>query len=151
MTDLLTGRVLALDLGSVRIGVAVSDYTRTLATPRPHVRRTKSHRVDHAELLRVAQDEEATLVVVGLPRSLSGAIGKAAQLVFGELDELRAAFAVIDIKVTSVDERFSTRTASERLHAAGKTTKDQRLSIDSAAAAVFLQHWLDSNAKTGQD
>ncbi len=140
-------RVLGVDLGSRRIGLAVSDATATLATPLQVLPRGVDHAADHTAILAIARDEEVRRIVVGWPRSLSGADGPAARSVRDEVEELRVA-AGADLPVELYDERFSTVTAARHLREGGRRTpagrKKQRESIDAAAAAVILQSYLDA-------
>lgn len=137
--------MLGVDLGSRRIGLAISDATATLATPLSVLHRGADHAADHAAILATARDEEAARIVVGWPRSLSGGDGPAALAVREEVEELQLA-AGDDLPIELYDERFSTVTASQHLRAAGK--KRSRHLIDAAAAAVILQGYLDA---TGPD
>ena len=124
-----TGRVVALDYGSGRCGVAVSDPTRTLATPLPAVARPAT-RKGFNRLLAAIRAHEPVLVLVGLPLSLAG--GDSAQT-----EEARAFAArlagFLDVPVELHDERFTTRLAQRRPGAAAE---------DSRAAAVLLEDWL---------
>ena len=138
-------RVLALDLGSKRIGVAVSDLTGTVASPLTVIHRSKSQnpkswRHDHEQIAKLVRDEEAELVVVGLPISLSGREGPAAR---AALVETRAMATLIDVPIETYDERLSTVTAQRALTEAGVRGPAGRQVIDKIAAAVFLQAFLD--------
>lgn len=137
-------RAVGLDLGSVRIGVAASDAGGVLASPRTTVRRTGDRAGDHRRLAALVAEEGAEVVVVGLPLSLDGSVGRAAQLVLDELDELAAALRV---PVVTHDERFTTATAHERLAAAGRRSRARREVVDQSAAAVLLQAWLDGRCQ----
>lgn len=134
------GRVLGLDLGDRRIGVALSDSRRTLASPRGFLERHGDRRAEHAEVAAVVEEEGATLVVVGMPVSLDGRKGPAARRVEGEVEELRS---TLGVPVETQDERLSTVTASRAMSGAGRPARRQRHVIDGAAAAVLLQAWLD--------
>lgn len=133
-------RAVGLDLGSVRIGVAASDAGGVLASPRTTVRRTGDRAGDHRRLAALVAEEGAEVVVVGLPLSLDGSVGRAARLVLDELDELTAALGV---PVVTHDERFTTTTAHQRLAAGGRRRRARREVVDQSAAAVLLQAWLD--------
>lgn len=134
------GRVVALDPGTKRIGVAVSDSARTVAFPRPSVLEGPDA---IAGLVKIVNDELADLVVVGRPLSLSGTVTPSTE----QADRLRLelASALPDISVVAFDERFTTLSANQRLSAAGVATRDQRLIIDSASATVLLQSFLDAS------
>ena len=134
-------RVLAVDLGSKRIGTAVSDATGTLASPHEVIERSGTPARDHQALARVAAETGAELVVVGLPLSLDGSIGPAARLV---LDEVALVEQCMPIPVMTFDERLTTVTAHSLLADGGLSSKKRRSVIDKAAAAVLLQAWLES-------
>lgn len=140
-----TGRVLGLDFGSRRVGVAVTDTAQRLATPVAFLRRTGDRRQDHRAVADLVAEYEAVGIVVGLPLSLSGEVGRAAAAVLAEVDELRHA---VDVEVDTVDERLTTRQAAEGLRAAGRAGRDQRQVIDAAAATVLLQSWIDREKAT---
>lgn len=113
-----------------------------LASPRTTVERTGDRRGEHRRLAALVAEEEAELVVVGLPRSLDGSLGPAAEGVLAEVEELRAVLAV---PVVTHDERFTTVTAHEQLRAAGVDGRRRRRVVDQQAAAVLLQSWLDAH------
>lgn len=133
-------RALGLDLGSKRIGVAVSDRSGTIATPLVVVARSKSRRHDHERLAQLVREEEAERVVVGLPRSLSGELGPAARAV---LSEVKALATVVGVPVETYDERLTTVAAEAALRAGGVRGSARRERVDKVAAAVILQGWLD--------
>jgi putative Holliday junction resolvase len=133
-------RALGIDLGSKRIGVAVSDRSGTLASPLTTLTRSSSRRHDHQALRRLVVDEEVEVVVVGMPTSLDGSAGRAARAAATEARQLAS---VVGVPVETHDERFTTVTASAALRATGQDARRQRSSIDQAAAAVMLQGWLD--------
>jgi len=135
-------RVLGVDLGSRRIGLAVSDASGTLAIPLRVLERGRERRADHEAIVEVARTEGATRIVVGLPRSLSGTTGPAARAVTEEVDELRTV-AGPDLPVELHDERFTTVVATRRLRDAGRG----RTSLDAAAAAEILQSYLDQPSR----
>ena len=131
--------VLALDVGDRRIGLAISDPTGMLASPLGVVERGPS---DLDDVLRVAMDNDATEVVVGLPLTLAGESRAQAGKVRGFVHELRSK---TDLPVTTVDERLSTVQAQRMLRESGSGRRNQdRGRLDSAAAAVILQAYLDS-------
>jgi putative Holliday junction resolvase len=134
-------RALGLDLGSKRIGVAVSDISGTLASPLTVVQRGRSRRHDHDRIAALVREEEAECVVVGLPRSLSGADGPAAKAARSEASALAS---VVGVPVETYDERFTTVTANRMLAESGVRGQDRRQVIDKVAAAVILQAWLDA-------
>ena len=136
-------RVLGLDLGTRRIGLAVSDATGRLAVPRGVIERSGDRSVDHAEVARRAREEQAGTVVVGLPLSLSGRTGPAAAAALAEVEELRR---VLDVPVVTHDERLTTVTATRALRESGTRRRRRKGDVDQAAAAVILQSWLDRSA-----
>lgn len=134
------GRVIGVDLGSRRIGLALSDDRRRVASALAVLPRGRSRADDHARLGEVISGAGATLVVVGLPLSLSGGAGPAARAVEAEVAELRS---VLDVPVEYCDERFSTVVANRALAAGAKRRSARRLVVDQVAAAAILQTWLD--------
>lgn len=133
-------RVLALDLGSRRIGVAVSDASGTLASPRLVLQRATKHGADHEAVADLVTEVGAERVIVGLPLSLDGSAGPAVRLVLAEVDELRAR---LPVPVECHDERFTTVSAHGSLAAAGMGGRARRQVVDKVAAAILLQSWLD--------
>jgi putative Holliday junction resolvase len=138
-------RALGIDLGSKRIGVAVSDISGTVASALTTVHRSSSRRHDHAEIARLVRDEEAELVVVGLPLSLDGSKGPAARSAEKEATQLAS---VVGVPVAMYDERFTTVTAERGMLEAGLDARQRRKVVDKVAAAVMLQAWLDHRAET---
>jgi putative Holliday junction resolvase len=137
----MSGRVLALDVGSRRLGVAVSDPTGTVASPLATVpRRTPAE--DAQALASLAAEQDATVVVVGLPLTLAGRQGPAARAVRAYLDELRALLPGLDFRLA--DERLSTVAAERALVGGGVRRRRRRDVVDQVAASVFLQTWLDA-------
>jgi putative holliday junction resolvase len=134
------GRVIGVDLGTRRIGIAVTDSDQRLATGVTFIGRNGDPVAERAAIGAVVVEYEAVGVVVGLPRSLSGALGPAARAALAEVDKLRA---LLDVPVDTVDERFTTVTAAAGLRAAGRPARRQRTLVDQTAAAVALQAWLD--------
>ncbi len=136
-------RVAAIDLGSRRIGVAVSDGTGTLASPRCTVERSGDPEADRASVVAVVLEAEARHLVVGLPLSLDGRRRQAAREAEDEAAALRALLAPQGVEVETFDERLTTVTAARSLAAGGRSARKRRPVIDQAAAAVILQAWLD--------
>ena len=133
-------RALGLDLGSRRIGVAISDSNGTIASPIETLNRAKDHAADHRAVAGLVEEWGAGVVVVGLPLSLDGSTGPAASSALAEVDELRRALTV---PVETHDERFTTVTADHQLREQGVRGKKRTAVIDQAAAAVLLQSWLE--------
>jgi putative Holliday junction resolvase len=136
-------RVLALDLGSKRIGVAVSDRSGTIASPLTVLTRTGSRPEDHRRITALVEEEEAELVVVGLPLSLDGRTGPAARGAMAEAEELSS---VVGVPVETFDERLTTVSADRVLLEQGMRAEVRRRVVDKVAAAVMLQAWLDGRA-----
>lgn len=132
-------RVLALDPGLKRIGVAISDSNEVLAFPRPALT-GDGHWV--AELRALLDDEPCHQIIVGLPVGLSGGDTASTDFARGMWETIRQEFS--DLQVIQLDERLTTVSASRQMTAAGKTQRQQREAIDSAAAVVLLQGWLDA-------
>jgi len=139
------GRVVGIDLGSRRIGVAVSDSARTMALPRTTLTRTGDRERDRRALVELILEEEAALVVVGLPLSLDGGHGRAALEATDEADQLRALLDPHAIGVELFDERLTTVTAHQALTAGGADGRTRRGVVDKAAATIMLGAWLDSS------
>ena len=142
------GRVLGVDLGSRRIGLAASDPAGILASPHATLTRSSSVDGDHGAILAAARTLGATRIVVGLPRSLSGALGPAARRVQAEIEALAARARPEGVEVDTYDERFTTMIAQRNLRDAtprrSRRRDARRDDIDAAAAAVILQSWLDA-------
>jgi putative Holliday junction resolvase len=139
-----TGVRLAVDVGSVRIGVARCDAGALLASPLTVVKRGRG---DLDALAELTQEASAIEVVAGLPTSLSGRDGPAAK----SAREFAVALAdrVAPVPVRLVDERFTTTTAHEALRRGGKDSRARRQVVDAAAAAILLQAALDTERGTG--
>jgi putative holliday junction resolvase len=138
-------RVLGVDLGTRRVGLAVSDPTGTLAGPFRVLERSGDPVADRRAIVAAAQEVGATRIVVGLPRSLSGRDGPAARAARAEVTALEAV-AGPDLPVELHDERFSTVSATRALAAApGRRARRWRpTEVDAAAAAIILQSYLES-------
>ena len=136
-------RAVAVDLGTRRIGVAVSDAGGSLAFPRPCIERRGDRALEHRAIAEVVAEVGATVVVVGLPLSLSGGRGPAAVAAEDEAGELAVVLSAQGAAVETFDERLTTVSARGALVAAGKRSADRRGVVDSAAAAVLLQAWLE--------
>jgi putative Holliday junction resolvase len=134
------GRRVGVDVGSVRIGVAVSDPDGILATPVETVRRDSTDR--HLRRLTQLVDElEAVEVVVGLPRTLADRTGPSAQDAIDLAEDLGRRVAPTPVRMA--DERLTTVTAQRSLREAGVRARGQKAMIDQAAAVGILQSWLD--------
>ncbi len=144
-------RVLGVDLGGRRIGLALSDPLGLVAGPLTVLERTGDPAADHAAILREAAENEATVIVVGVPLSMAtGRPGPAARAALAEIAVLagRAAAADPPVAVETCDERLTTVTAQRSLATGGVRARDRRGKVDKVAAAVILQSWLDGHPRT---
>ena len=138
-------RALGLDLGSKRIGVAVSDGDGLVATPIEVVHRTGDRPGEHRTLADLAAEWEVEVVVVGIPYSLDGSTGPMAQAMAAEAVELaRVLGARSGVPVETYDERLTTVTAERTLREQDLRAPERRKVVDMVAAAVMLQAWLDA-------
>ncbi len=133
-------RFVGLDYGQKRIGIAVSDSDGLLALPVTSFVRTKDRSGDIRRLAALIQEYEPALIIVGLPRRLSGELGPSANAVKRFVTDLSKE---IEVEILFQDERFTTVEASKRLREATLSGKAQRSVIDASAAAIMLQSWLD--------
>lgn len=136
----VAGRVLALDWGATRIGLAISDETQLIASPLGTLTRRAGKRLPLGQFLDVIERERPVGVVVGLPLDDEGLEGESAQAAraMGEQFATRAS-----LPVNWVDESFSTTETLERLTDRGIAPRRRRESIDAMAAAILLERWLD--------
>jgi putative holliday junction resolvase len=134
-----TGRVLGLDLGQSRIGVAVSDPDRRVAVPVGTVRTGAPE--DVKAIAAMARDYAVAEIVVGLPLSMSGRRGEAAALAERFAEALRG---FLGIPVVLHDERLTTVEAERTLSGAGVRARQRKEVIDQSAATIILQSYLDS-------
>jgi putative pre-16S rRNA nuclease len=141
---------LAVDVGTVRIGVARSDPGGVLATPLTVLASGPGAKaaLARAELARMAASEGAIEVIVGLPTSLSGREGVAAHSAREFAADLAGRLAPIPVRL--VDERFTTTEAHDALRRSGRDARARRHVVDAAAAAVLLQAALDAERATGR-
>ena len=136
---------LGVDVGTVRIGVARCDPSGLLASPLDTVRRGTG---DVAQLARLAADNEAIEVVVGLAIGLAGGEGKSASDGRTFASDLAARLAPLPVRL--VDERFTTVLAHSALQQGGLDSRARREAVDKAAAALLLQGALDTERSTGE-
>lgn len=139
-------RVLALDIGEKRIGVAVSDPSGTVATPLAVLDAAKVFG-DGRDLVRLVDEYEIEVVVVGLPLSMDGTEGPQAKRVRSAASRL-AGFLRIPFEFA--DERLSSAQASKTMQETGASTREQRGSVDMVAASLFLQCYLDARRDDGR-
>lgn len=141
------GARLGVDVGDVRVGLARSDLDGMIATPVETLERGTAL----AHVVAEARDLEARVIMVGLPRSLDGSEGAAAQKARAFAGELSAALADTDedVEVRMIDERLSTVTAHQALHRSGRKGRKHRAVVDQVAAVMILQQALDAERATG--
>ncbi|MPZ60189.1 MAG: Holliday junction resolvase RuvX [Propionibacteriales bacterium] len=139
-----TGVRVAVDLGDVRIGIAVCDSSGLLAVPLETIRRGPG---DFDRLAEIVRSYAPLEVVIGLPRSLSGREGPAATKVREIAHEIGERLTPVPVRL--VDERLTTVTAERVLSSRGRKGARRRAVVDQAAAVVLLQHVLDSERGTG--
>jgi putative holliday junction resolvase len=138
----IRGRYLGIDVGAVRVGVAVCDPDGVLATPLVTVPRDIGGDSDLRAIAELATEHEAVGVVVGLPRTLAGREGPAAEAARAFADALGG---VLDVPVELSDERLTTVVATQQLRERGVKGRKQRAVVDQAAAVAILQGWLDTH------
>jgi putative holliday junction resolvase len=149
VTGAAPGRRLGVDVGSVRVGLAVSDPAGILASPLATLRRDRAGGADLAEIVELVQEHGICEVVVGLPTSLSGRPGPAAQEATRYARQLASRLAAAgrgELPVRLADERLTTTQAVRTLSERGVRGRRQRAVIDQAAAVLILQSWLDRAA-----
>lgn len=144
---LVRGVRLGVDVGDVRIGVARSDPDGLVATPVETVRRDPERGTDVARLVEIVCESGAVVVYVGLPRMLSGREGSAAAAIRTYCGALAQAVAPVTVRL--VDERLSTVSAHQALHASGRAGRRHRAVVDQAAAVVILQSAVDAERTSG--
>jgi putative Holliday junction resolvase len=140
-------RVLGLDVGDVRIGVALSDETATIAGGLPTLVRV-GPRKDVRAVAALVRAHEVAEVVVGLPRRLDGSLGPQAEKVQAFATDLRQS---VRIPVHEWDERFTSVEATRVLVEGGVRRRDRKQSVDKVAAVLILQGFLDSRKVAATD
>lgn len=133
-------RLLGLDVGTKRIGVALSDPLGFLATPLQTLNH-KNEQKDIENVLELARTYEVGTIVVGLPISLDGKLWQQGQMILGFANMLRKASS---LNIDTWDERFTSAEAEKLLREAGSEPSKVKSKIDSAAAALILQSYLNS-------
>lgn len=139
---------IGVDVGAVRLGVALSDPGGVLATPHATLDATRNGVDGVGGVADLVREREAVEVVVGLPRGLSGAEGAAAEA--ARAFALRLAAAVHPVSVRLLDERLSTVEAHRALHASGRPGRRHREVVDQVAAVTILQTALDLERDSGR-
>lgn len=134
-------RALGIDWGERRVGVALSDSGGTLATPYATIEHANDETRVISELQRLLEETQAQVVVLGLPKALSGGDNESATTMTERANRLREALGV-DVEL--VDERLTSVSAHQSLGSVGMREKSRRKRVDEVAATILLQAWLDS-------
>ncbi len=135
------GRILGLDIGDRRIGIALSDEGRRIASPHSVYQRV-GYGPDTRYFLGLAKEHGVAYIVSGLPYNMDGSLGPQADKVRAFCEQLAAA----GLEVRYIDERLSTRAAESALIAGGMRRDTRRETVDKVAAALILQSYLDQGA-----
>ena len=143
-----TGRVLGMDWGTSRIGVAISDETQLIASPLDTLTRRTGRRLPVGRFLTLVEREQPVGLLVGVPLDDDGLEGVAA---IAAREMGRALAARSGLPLDWIDESFSTVEAEEVLLAADVSRAKRKQVIDKMAAAVILQRWLDARPRPGQE
>jgi putative Holliday junction resolvase len=140
-------RVLGLDVGDRTIGIALSDERGLVALPGQTLQRQpEGYRRDVAAIRDLVDANDVSEVVVGLPLSMNGSVGPQAEKVLAFVEKVRAALTV---PVVLSDERFTTSQADRTMRDADVSRKRRSRAVDSMAAALILQGYLDSGVRRG--
>jgi putative holliday junction resolvase len=131
---------MSLDLGTKRIGIALSDPTRVLASPYTTIHATPRQRAIE-QIVRLLNEHEVTELVVGLPLTMSGERGTQAQLVQAFVEDMRVH---INIPLHLLDERLTSVAAERMMQELGMRPEQRKAKIDQVAASIILQDFLDS-------
>jgi len=134
-------RLLGIDFGTVRIGLSLSDPTRTLASPLPFLDNNSPSQVISA-LSMLIETNQITGLVIGMPRNMDGTYGPSAQKVRDFIAQIQKS---ISLPITPIDERLTTAQASKQLSSIGLNQKQLRKKVDSSSASLILQQYLDRN------
>lgn len=137
------GRIVGVDAGEVRIGIAVSDPLGIIASPR-EVIKCSTPEADVAAIANIVTETEAILIVVGLPLDQNGQPGPQAEKVMAFIERLRA---VVNVPIDTMDERFTTALVQRVLIQANVSRKGRKQVIDKVAAQQILQTYLDRRAR----
>ena len=140
MTWRVMNRILGLDFGRARIGVAISDELQMLAHPLETI---PAHEEPASRVAEIVREKQVDHVVAGIPRQMNGQIGTAATEVLEFVEKLRA---ILPCPVVTWDERLTTVAAHRALREAGKKTRNTRGYVDQVAAQMILQTYLDRRA-----
>jgi len=140
------GRILAVDWGERRIGLALSDETQTLAQPLTTLTRRAGKRFPIAQLLDQVTRNQVVGIVVGLPLTDAGDEGDAAHAARALADDIKR--RVGELEVDMWDERMTTARVLAAVREMGGSTRGRKSDIDAMAAALLLQHYLDAKRGT---
>jgi putative pre-16S rRNA nuclease len=140
------GRLLAVDWGERRIGLALSDESQILAQPLTTLTRRAGKRFPMAQLLEVVKKHDVVGIIVGLPLDESGAEGDAAHAARALADDIKR--RVGELEVTMWDERMTTARILSTVREMGGSTRGRKADLDAMAAALLLQHYLDARRGT---
>lgn len=132
-------RILAIDYGTKRTGIAVSDPLGQIATPLPHIP-TKTNEILCEDIKKIVKEYSIKKIILGLPLRTDGKVGDT-EIKVREFQKILTSEITLDTEFVS--EVFTTVIAAQKLHEKGKNAKQQRSIIDSAAAAVLLQGYID--------
>lgn len=134
-------RLLGIDYGTVRIGLALSDPIGILATTLPFLDNNSPSQVISA-MTALIETHQITGLVIGMPRNMDGTYGPSAQKVRDFIDQIQKS---ISLPITPIDERLTTAQASKQLSSIGLNQKQLRKKVDSSSACLILQQYLDRN------
>lgn len=140
------GRILAIDWGERRIGLALSDETQTLAQPLTTLTRRPGKRFPMGQLLQQVTTHKVVGIIVGLPLDESGGEGDAAHAAKALADDIKR--RVGELEVTMWDERMTTARVLATVREMGGKTRGRKEDVDAMAATLLLQHYLDSKKGT---
>ena len=142
----MKGRILAVDWGERRIGLALSDETQTLAQPLTTLTRRAGKRFPMAQLLDQVTRHQVAGIVVGLPLTDAGDEGDAAHAARALADDIKR--RVGELEVSMWDERMTTARVLAAVREMGGSTRGRKADVDALAAALLLQHYLDTKKGT---
>lgn len=133
-------RAVGVDLGTRRVGIAVSNSEGTVAVPYEVLHRSGDRVADHRGIISIVEETEAEIIVIGMPYSLDGSVGPAGKKISAEIEQIRR---ISPVEVVMIDERFTTVTAERSLREMNLGAAERRRMVDAVAASVMLQAWLD--------
>lgn len=147
------GIKLGVDVGTVRVGVAICDRDSILATPYKTLDRNARKNSDVRVIANLVEELGAVQVIVGLPRTMKGEERASAKMAvdYAQLLAAELAARAVAVPVNLVDERLSSVTAHRNLHEAGMSSRNHRKVVDQVAAAGILQHAIDMQKARGAD